>query len=228
MLKLKSIYTTIFIVIAFLLLITQGCVSSIHPLYEEDQYVQDDRLLGTWQRNGEYWVFERYNAIDYSLTHYATGEPSRFIARLLNLNGVYYIDIYPHSEVESNYLKEIHFVPTHTFSVLKVYGNQLIITLADKGLVRQAIDRGSVKLDYILAPDEKLILTSPTRVLQQFVAQNNYVFSEQVVLTKHKEAKADLSEGFEGFFESTPDDDFEEEFETQPDKDERFEYNVTE
>ncbi len=88
-------------------LLAQGCfVLSIHPLYSEKELVSDDNLPGTWTGSDDekgFWSFEETEENRYRMKVVEEGKPDGlFIAHLIQLDGRYFLDLYPEEPDSAN------------------------------------------------------------------------------------------------------------------------------
>ncbi len=71
-----------------------GCVPSLHPLYTEKSIIYKETLLGTWvSDSGDVCKFTESGKTHYELLYVDKG-PIRFEARLIELGGVTFLDLY--------------------------------------------------------------------------------------------------------------------------------------
>ncbi len=157
---------------AFLLLIA-GCVRSLHPLYTEKDLVFDEKLLGTWLKDGEgtdTWVFQKAGENSYYLIETEKGAPARFEAHLVKLGSYYFLDLIPSEMDTKNDFYKLHFVPVHTFSRIWLEKDSFRFGMFDNDWLRDMIEQKKITIGH--ERDEKaLLLTAPTADLQKLVLQ---------------------------------------------------------
>ncbi|MCP4607619.1 MAG: hypothetical protein GY845_02735 [Planctomycetes bacterium] len=182
-----------------------GCVPvmSLHPLYTEKDVVFEKRLLGTWVDDPNSpettWQFSRIDEPNnaYNLVFSdEEGKKGSFVAHLVKLQNRLFLDVYPSelpSKIEDSNKLELPFnsfflIPAHTFLKIDFKGPKLKMWITNdedmKKLLKEEPD--AVKHTFI---EGKLILTAPTKQLQNFVlqyAEDKRVFKSVVVLGRKK------------------------------------------
>ncbi len=93
------------VVISFVILIIQGCIPSIHPLWTQDKLVFDENLLGGWTESeadeNTTWYFsggfdKKKNLVEgYELIHKYQKSEAKFEIHLVKLGEHLFFDIFP-------------------------------------------------------------------------------------------------------------------------------------
>jgi len=93
------------VIISFVMLFIQSCISSIHPLWTQDKLVFEENLLGEWgQTDGNkiaYWHFsggfdEKKDMVSgYELIHREGNSEAKFEIHLVKLGEHLFFDIFP-------------------------------------------------------------------------------------------------------------------------------------
>src|SRR5262245_66301318 len=84
----------IFVAFGIALALT-ACAPSLHPFFTDEDVVFNEALLGVWKNDsGEKCEFTRSGDNYYNLL-VMDKEPARFEARLIELNGLKFLDLYP-------------------------------------------------------------------------------------------------------------------------------------
>ena len=182
-----------------------GCVPvmSLHPLYTEKDAVFEERLLGRWVDDPNSpeitWEFNRIeepnNAYNLVFSD-EEGKKGSFVAHLVRLQNRLFLDVYP-SEMpskteEPNKLElpynSFFLIPAHTFIRIDFIGRKLKMWLTNDEEMKKLLkeEPNAVKHTFI---EDKLILTAPTKELQNFVlkyADDKRVFKGEIVLGRKK------------------------------------------
>ncbi len=152
-----------------------SCVRSLQPLYEADDLVFDERLIGSFtdSEGEDLWTFERDGEKEYLLTCRTSEdeEAATFRGRLGQLGGAFFLDLTPEKKSGGkprNTLMAMHLVPAHTFWRVRFEGG-LHLDPFDPDWLREGIAAGRIKIAHYAASDE-IILTAGPKELQAFLA----------------------------------------------------------
>ncbi len=182
-----------------------GCVPvmSLHPLYTEKDTVFEERLLGTWVDDPNSpettWQFSRIeepnNAYNLVFSD-EEGKKGSFVAHLVGLQNQLFLDVYPSEppwEIEDPNKLELFYncfflIPVHTFIKIDFNGPQLKMWSTNDEDMEKFLkeEPNAVKHTFI---EDKLILTAPTKELQNFVlkyADDKRVFKSEIILVRKK------------------------------------------
>jgi hypothetical protein len=160
----------------------------LHPFFTDNDIVFNDELLGEWiNDSGEKCKFTRSGANQYEFL-FVDEEPAPFKARLIELDGVMYLDLYPKDSDRSvgPYLANI--VPAHTLARVTIAEDSISIAMMDGDWLKQLSDRNQLGLAHERLADGAIVLTAPTRELQAFVmkhADDNEAFGDADVFHRH-------------------------------------------
>ena len=182
-----------------------GCVPvmSLHPLYTEKDVVFEERLLGRWVDDPNSpettWDFNRVEEPNnaYSLLFSdEEGKKGSFVAHLVKLQNRLFLDVYPSelpSKIEDPNKSELPFnsfflIPAHTFLKIDFSGPNLKMWMTNDEDMKELLEEepDAVKHTFI---EDKLILTAPTKELQNFVikyAEDKRVFKSLIVMGREK------------------------------------------
>ncbi len=180
-----------------------GCipVMSLHPLYNQEDVMFEEKLLGTWvdDSNETTWEFKRPDESKkaYELIFRDNeGGKGSFVVHLVKLRNRLFLDVYPNqfpcdledpNKTEWGY-NAFFYVPAHTFIKIDSIEPQLRMRLTDDEEMGQLLkeDPNAVKYELL---DNKLILTASTKELQAFVlkyADDSRLFSDEIVYSRKK------------------------------------------
>lgn len=201
-----------------------GCVPvmSLHPLYNKQDVVFEEKLLGKWvdDANETTWEFKRLKGESEGIYQFDNPEePEKayelvfcnnedytrglFFVHLVKLDNEHFLNVYPRQfpcakpDPNNTYPYNIFFlVPVHTFIKVDSIEPQLRMWLTDDGDMKKLLkeDPNAVKHEFV---EDRLILTASTKELQAFVlkyADDNRVFSEEIVLTRKKAKTSNKSD----------------------------------
>ena len=164
-----------------LALLVGGCVvTSIHPLYFEEDVVYDQTILGTWSEKGESesWLFKKTEGNAYQLFIFDEESSGEFEARLVRLGDYLFLDIFPKEKQSGNVLYNLHTVPMHSFMKVSIEEDVLHLAPLDKEWFDEMIKQKKITIKHEKR-DDLCVLTASTKELQEFVlkyADNEDVF----------------------------------------------------
>jgi hypothetical protein len=161
--------------LAAVAIIALSCVRSLQPLFEDNDLVFENRLIGTWtDHDGEdAWTFERGDGKEYALTCRTSEDeaPALFRGRLGKLGGAFFLDLYPdkgNAVKPRNDLFAMHLVPAHTFWRVRFEGG-LCLDPFSQDWLKEGIRAGKIKIGHV-ETEEEILLTADTIDLQKFLA----------------------------------------------------------
>jgi hypothetical protein len=167
---MKNIRMTLLVLGAAL--IFTGCAPSLHPFFDEENVVFKEALLGSWiSDSGEKCTFTKSGENHYEFL-YVDETPARFEARLIEFDGLTFLDLYPKGPDNGNGLYLASLVPAHTLARLTIGENAISIALLDDDWLRKRSDRHQLTLAHERLADGAIVLTAPTGDLQAFVRSN--------------------------------------------------------
>lgn len=182
-----------------------GCVPimSLHPLYTEKDVVFEERLLGRWVDDPNSpettWQFNRIeepnNAYNLLFSD-EEGKKGSFIAHLVKLQNRLFLDVYPSelpSKIEDPNKLDLPFnsfflIPAHTFLKIEFSGPKLKMWMTNDEDMKKLLEEETNAVQHTFIED-KLILTAPTKELQNFVlkyAEDKRVFKSVIILGRKK------------------------------------------
>lgn len=163
-----------------LLLLTSGCLISLHPLYTPDKIVYRPELTGTWQVQGEAatMVFEPVpEKKGYLLTYQEKPGSQEAVEHyevyLLRLGNHYFIDFYPDIEdVKYQDLTLATLLPTHGFARIDLTSrDEFTLHLFDIEWLEELFRQRRIRLQHEVTEDGLIVLTAPSEELQKFVSK---------------------------------------------------------
>jgi len=193
-----------------------GCVPvlSLQPLVTKETITFDEKLLGVWIDNPEkmefVWEFARLESdpkgclpselrdrayrVNVTMADDKTLKGS-FIGCLVKLQGRLFLDLVAdkytsggqNSETEKLALNALLFLPVHTFVRVVVSGDELKLALTDDEKLTKLLEAEPKAVQYDIAGDGALLLTSCTQDLQTFLtkyAADERLFPSEVTLQR--------------------------------------------
>lgn len=158
-----------------------SCVTSVHPIYTQEDLVYDDNLLGDWITNDSVLLsFEKSSKnkmpfyqrdTNQSKTYYATyydKKPAEFKVHLVKLDKYLYLDFFMHHFEMDNDLIETTLFPVHSFSKIEIYRDSLIIKGFDARYISKLLNQRKIRIKHEVS-DGNMLLTAPTEELQKFI-----------------------------------------------------------
>lgn len=149
-----------------------ACVPSLHPFHFEKDVVFDAQLLGAWApKDGKSsWAFSAHEPAAYRLVHADDkGREGRFRARLFELRGERFLDLYPEAPAgESNAYHRAHLVKAHTLLHVVELGPRLRLAAMNPDWLRRRLEKDPGLIAHERR-GEQVVLTAPTAALQAFV-----------------------------------------------------------
>jgi hypothetical protein len=196
---------TMFYLLAVLL---GGCVPvmSLSPLYELENIIFEQKLLGVWMDDVNdpevIWDFNRPdpNKNEYRLV-YANEENHKgiFKVHLVKLKDKLFLDVLPNSypsgkeDIEDMNLpyNVFFFIPTHSFLKVNSIEPHLNIQITDDDELEKLLKEDPNAVEYMEVGQERLVLTDYTKELQAFVlkyADDKRLFTDEVKLIRTDKA----------------------------------------
>ncbi|MFC1558558.1 hypothetical protein ACFL40_04295 [candidate division KSB1 bacterium] len=173
-----------------------GCfVTSLYPLYTEQDVIFDPGLLGKWKEGKDIWEFQRMEKEDdsYQVIIIQDGSPVGMLeGHLVKLDKYMFMDYIPSHFVfkddSNNVIKDVpddkilwwnqaHLIPTHSFGRISIEGDSLKISLLDIDWFKKMVKENKINIKYEETEDN-FLLTASTEELQKFVVK--YAEDEKV------------------------------------------------
>jgi hypothetical protein len=152
---------------------TAACISSLNPIYTEDDLVLDRSILGRWtdEEQSETWEFTCLDEKRYKLVHTdEKGQKAEFEAGLLKIGGKFFMDITPlKSRALSNELASGHVLRTHSFIQMVQEGRGYRISYLEPKWVSAFLEKEPNAVRHSIIGGE-VVLTDSTKNLQKFIA----------------------------------------------------------
>jgi hypothetical protein len=174
-----------------------GCViCSLHPLYTDEELIFEEKLIGKWSAEDGIWEFRAGEPNTYQMRVLDEGgKEGRFVAHLVNLKDMTFLDIFPDGEAigEPQAFYGFHLLPTHTFMKVDQIEPKLQLRVMDYDKVSEMLKENPNLLKHEVVED-RIVLTASTEQLQKFAveyANEVGVFAEATELARRQPLYAD-------------------------------------
>ncbi len=181
--------------LSFLLLFV-SCVSSLNPLYTEQDLIFDAALLGVWadKDSTETWELTRASEKEYKLVYTdEDGKKGEFAARLLKADGKTFLDLTPTElTLPQNDFYKGHFLPTHTFALISQTAPTLQISFLEPEWLKKNLAENPKAIRYEKLDDEILLTDAPKKLQKFLLAHLNTegAFGKPISLKRKTEPSA--------------------------------------
>jgi len=153
------------------LLLSAGCIRSLHPIYTEKDIIFESSLVGRWAEDDqkETWTFSKEGTNAYTLVYADDkGKQGAFSAHLLRIKGELFLDFFPEEpDLKENDFYQFHLLPVHTFVHVKQIEPTLQMAFPDSDWLKKHLAEhpGAIRHEKI---EDEIILTAATKDLQAF------------------------------------------------------------
>ena len=174
------------------LVLLNGCLTTLHPIFTEKDLVFDPRLAGNWKKSKDSStaLYRQANTGDLEgLSPALKRNAARIYIReekdsrgrtkstsyafMVKLGKYYYMDFYPADLKTTELAVEffaVHYVPMHSIYRIKFAGNYSFdIQQLDAGYLEKLIRNKQVRLKHEVTDDGNYLITAPTAELQQYL-----------------------------------------------------------
>src|SRR5262245_26927394 len=161
----------IFVVLGIASALT-ACAPSLHPFFTDRDVVFNEALLGVWiDDSGETCKFTKSGDDHYEFL-IMDEKPMRFEARLIDLGGVTFLDLYPKPIGDQSDLYPESFVPAHRLARVTIGMDSFSIAMMDGDWLKRLSDRNQLDLKHERINDDMIALTASTKELQAFALKH--------------------------------------------------------
>ncbi len=168
--KLFKIYNACW---EFLTVIVSGCITSVHPLFTEKDYIFRPELLGSWQNGNETLVFSSADSTYYSVLNIDKKDTTKLVGHLGKLGGHYYLDMTINDDDKRiNDLVGIYLFPVHVFFKVSLKNDQLVMNsfAFSSEWLEKLIKEKRIRIKHEVE-NKQVLLTASTEDLQKFVTK---------------------------------------------------------
>ena len=154
------------------LLMFASCVTSLNPLYTEQDLIFDAALLGVWtdKNSTETWELTKADEKEYKIVYTdEDGKTGEFIAHLLKADGKTFLDLTPvEPTLSQNDFYKGHFLPTHTFALVSQTAPTVQISFLEPKWLKKSLAENPKAIRHEKLDDE-ILLTDAPKKLQKFL-----------------------------------------------------------
>jgi hypothetical protein len=169
-----------------------ACAPSLHPFFTDSDVVFNEALLGVWiDDSGDACKFTKSDDSHYELL-VIDENPVRFEARLIELGGVTFLDLYPKPLGNEIYHYPESFVPAHRLARVTIGKDSFSFAMMDGGWLKRLSDRNQLDLKHERLNGDMIALTASTQELQAFAlkhANNEEAFGDVAVFHRFSAGK---------------------------------------
>lgn len=152
-----------------------GCefpVRSLYPLYNDENLINDSRIVGRWKDKDstETWEFSTAGNKAYNcVVRDNDGRPARFEARVMDLRGRMFLNFFP-AELNGNVspFVALHLWPVHTFAFLETSESTLQLRFPDNNWLVSLLSENPGAIRHESLGERDIVLSASTETLQQF------------------------------------------------------------
>ena len=211
----KSIRFASIALTGLLVVLLNGCIPSLQPLYTADKLVLLNGLAAEWKqaidqqsdnsKKPELWAFRQGEDKNYLLIHQdEDGLLAAFDVHVVKLGSHHFMDFYPGSipedmaavrnapnfrdpETMNNFLKN-NLIAVHTFAKVEISGKTLKINLFDPEFLKNLLERQQIRIKHEKT-ENGYLLTASSADLQKFVekyAEEKEAFLDDPILLNLK------------------------------------------
>ena len=177
------------IVFYMLAIILGGCLQSLHPLYTDKDLIFEEKLIGKWSGEKGIWEFRQGEGKAYKM-RVLDGKEAWFIARLAKFEDMMFLDIFPDGKTleDTQGFYKMHLLGLHTFMKVEQIEPQLQLRMLNSDKVSEMLKEDPNLLKHEVV-DGRLVLTAPTKQLQEFMvkyANEEGVFNDTTDFTRRE------------------------------------------
>jgi len=170
-----------------IIIVAAGCVPTLQPVYTERDLIFDTAVLGFWrqQESTATWDFAQAGEKEYLLRYTdQDGRTGQFNARLANVGGVKFLDLFPIKEdLASSEFYKFHLLPIHTVYVVRQTTPNLQLDGFDLEWLDKFLAENPDALPHSTYNGQRLI-TASTEQLQSFLLEHQAQFTATFELAK--------------------------------------------
>jgi hypothetical protein len=156
-----------------------GCVPSLYELYTSDTLVYDPALVGTWGDKNSTWTFEGDpNSRSYTLLIIEQDDKrgrleNKMEARLVELDGKDYLDLFPQKDVKLNVGNWFGFglLRAHIFLKLQINKESIMLAVMNPDTIEKMLEKDPMLIKHEKTEDRTVLTASP-KELQAFIKKN--------------------------------------------------------
>ena len=156
-----------------LLVFVTGCITSLHPLYTEQDLIFDPLLVDVWadEDSNETWTFTKSDEKTYTLLYVdEKGKKGEFAVHLLKVGDRRFLDLYPAApDLQQNDFYKCHLLPVHTFMRVQQQGDSLQMASMKSDWIKKYLQEHPDVIKHEKLDDDEILLTAQPTDLQAFL-----------------------------------------------------------
>ena len=148
-----------------------GCITSVHPLFTDNELIYQPELLGTWKEGNETLTFSGIDSTHYSIQMVEGSDTTNLIGRLGKLGNQYFLDVtIDPDDAKVNDLLGIYIFPVHVFFKVSFENDQLNMNAFafSSDWLEKLIKERRIRINHEVE-NKEILLTASTDELQEFV-----------------------------------------------------------
>lgn len=159
--------------LGMLAVLATGCITSVHPLFTDNELIFRPELIGSWQNGDEIMTFSRIKDSRYSMVKVEKTDTTRFIGSLGKLGNHYFLDVtIDPDDPKVNDLLGAYVFPVHIFFRISFENEQLSMDAFafSSDWLEKLIKERRIRIRHEVENDH-ILLTASTVELQKFVTK---------------------------------------------------------
>ncbi|MEN6385402.1 MAG: hypothetical protein ABFD79_09400 [Phycisphaerales bacterium] len=149
-----------------------GCIPSLHPLFKNDQIIQDPRIVGYWAADdsNNIWEIKATEKGYEGIYIDESGKVGKFNVAAGKIGNNLFLDIYPKdaSLSENNFYK-LHLVAAHTFIKAQVNDKAMELWFINPESLEKILKADANAIQHERLENGSIVLTASSEKIQQFL-----------------------------------------------------------
>ncbi|MEO1021243.1 MAG: hypothetical protein AAFW89_01750 [Bacteroidota bacterium] len=209
---MKTIRTLLLCLTIMVATLLSGCyLKSVHPLVTDSDLVLIEGLDGRYESEDQRWTFindpakipdlniadmtfdgeeeeetPNYYIVLFENLQDISSDTTYFIGKIGSFNNHYFLDMFLFDLSGSSNFMDAHKFPVHTFSRIRLDGNDLSIQFFEDSWLEDQIDNNRIRIKHE-STEDGILVTASTKELQRFVnkyADEEDAFDDAMILTR--------------------------------------------
>ncbi len=152
-------------------IIAAGCITSVHPLFTDNELIFRPELIGTWRDGNDILTFKDIDSTHYAIQNIEDSDTTQLIGRLGKLGNHYFLDItIDPDDKKVDDLLGMYVFPVHMFFKVSFENDQLSMNAFafSSDWLEKLIKERRIRIDHEVE-NKQILLTTSTDELQEFV-----------------------------------------------------------
>lgn len=165
-------------IIAIAALAVTGCITSVHPLFTDQELIYKPELEGAWNNSDETLIFSGksktflgHDKTFYSIQYVENSDTTQLIGRLGKLGGQYFLDMtIDDNDPKVKDLIGLYVFPVHIFFKISFANDKISMNsfALSSDWLDKLIRERRIRIDHEIEQNQ-ILLTASTEELQKFV-----------------------------------------------------------